>query len=106
LEFFQRLIHQGILGRFPLLQQSVLMISRAGFSVYYHTVIRRLKHSLWLFTDVPSASETSASETSTLKALKGCMYVRLSDFQMQADSEVIKKKLRLINEEIRHKHGV
>jgi len=33
-------------------------------------------------------------------------YVRLSDFQMKADREVIRKKLRAINEEIEKKRGV
>jgi hypothetical protein len=100
-EFFRRLVNQKILGRFPLLQLSVLTIRRAGFSVYYHTVKRRLKHYSWRFNDVPSASETVP-----LKTMEARTYVRLSDFQMEADREVIRKKLRAINEEIEKKQGV
>ena len=100
-EFFRRLVYQKILGPFPLLQISALTISRAGFSVYYHTVKRRLKHYSWRFNDVPSASETAP-----LKTMEARTYVRLSDFQMKADREVIRKKLRAINEEIEKKRGV
>jgi hypothetical protein len=88
------------------LQISALTISRAGFSVYYHTVKRRLKHYSWRFNDVPNASETSPSETVPLKTMEARTYVRLSDFQMKADREVIRKKLRAINEEIEKKQGV
>jgi hypothetical protein len=95
-EFFRRLVFQKLLGRFPLLQLSVLTINRAGFSVYYHTVKRRLKHYSWRFNDVPSASETPPSETVPSKT-----YVRLSDFPMTADGEVIKRKVRAIKEELR-----
>ena len=105
-DFFRHLVYQKILGRFPLLQLSALTISRAGFSVYYHTVKRRLKHYSWRFNDVPSVSETSPSETAPLKTMEARTYVRLSDFQMKADREVIRKKLRAINEEIEKKQGV
>jgi hypothetical protein len=105
-KFLRRLVYQQILGRFPLLQLSALTISRAGFSVYYHTVKRRLKHYSWRFNDVPSASGTSPSETAPLKAMEARTYVRLNDIPMKADREVIRKKLRAINDEMEKKRGV
>jgi hypothetical protein len=33
-------------------------------------------------------------------------YVRLSDFQIKADRDVIRRKLRAINEEIKKKRGI
>ena len=84
------LVYHKILGTFLLLQQAALIISRAGFSVFYHKAKRRLKNYLWRFKDVPSAPVTSPSETASLKT-----YVRLNDFSMKADREVIRKKENL-----------
>jgi hypothetical protein len=94
------------LGPFPLLQKSALIISRGGFSVLYHKIKRRLKKYLWRFKDIPSASETFSSETDLLKTMEAKTYVRLSDFQIKADRDVIRRKLRAINEEIKKKRGI
>jgi hypothetical protein len=83
-----------------------MTISRAGFSVYYHTVKRRLKNYSWRFSDVPSTAETPPAETTPLKTIEARTYIRLSDLKMKADREVIRRKLRAIHEEIEKKHGV
>ena len=100
MKFFQRFVYHKILGQFPLLQKATLIISREGFSAFYYKAKRRLKNYLWRFKNVPRAPVTSPSETESLKT-----YVRLNDFEMKADREVIRKKLRAINEEIEKKRG-
>jgi hypothetical protein len=86
------------LDPFPLLQRSALIISREGFSVFYHKVKRKLKQYLWRFIDVDHSLITYSSEI-----VPSNTYVRLRDFQMKADKEIIRKKLRAIIEEIEKK---
>ena len=95
MKFLRRLVYQKILGPFPLLQQSALIISRAGFSAYSHMAKERLKKYVRRFSDVPIAPETAPFKTMEAKT-----YVRPSNFKMKADREVIRKKLKAINEEI------
>ena len=106
MKFFRHLGYHKISGTFPLLQQAALKIGRAGFSVYYHKAKRRLKKYFWRFNDGSSAAETAPSRIASLNTMEAKIYVRLSDFQMKADREVIRKKLRAINEEIEKKRGV
>ncbi len=95
MKFFQRFAYRKILDPFPLLQKSVLTISREGFSVFYHKVKRKLKQYLWRFIHVDHSLITYPSEI-----VSSNTYVRLRDFQMKADKEIIRKKLRAIIEEI------
>jgi hypothetical protein len=80
------------------MQKSALLISREGFSVFYHKVKRKLKQYLWRFIYVDRSLITYPSEIVSSKT-----YVQLRDFQMKADKEVIRKKLRTIIEEIEKK---
>jgi hypothetical protein len=98
MKFFRRFVYRKILDHFPLLQKSVLTISREGFSVFYHKVKRKLKQYLWRFIYVDRSLITYPSETATSKT-----YIRPGDFQMKADKEVIRNKLRAIIEEIKKK---
>jgi hypothetical protein len=98
MKFFRRFVYRKILDLFPLLQKSALTISREGFSVFYHKVKKKLKQYLWRFMDVDHLLTTYPSGIDSSKT-----YVRLREFQMKADKEVIRKKLRAIIEEIEKK---
>jgi hypothetical protein len=101
MKFFRRFVYRKILDPFPLLQKSALIINREGFSVFYHKAKRKLKQYLLRFIYVDHSLITYPSETFTSKT-----YVRLRDFQMKADKEVIRKKLRAIIKEIEKTRGI
>jgi hypothetical protein len=86
------------LDPFPLLQRAALIISREGFSVFYHKVKKKLKQYLWRFMYVDHSLTTYPSGIDPSKT-----YVRLREFKMKADKEIIRKKLRAIIEEIEKK---
>lgn len=81
-----------------MMQKSALLINREGFSVFCHKVKRKLKQYLWRLIYVDRSLIKYPSEIVSSKT-----YVRLRDFQMKADKEVIRKKLVAIIEEIEKK---
>ncbi|MFA4915364.1 MAG: hypothetical protein WC560_01655 [Syntrophales bacterium] len=105
-EALRSLFYIKILGHFPLLQQSALTISRAGFSVFYQKTKRKLKRYLWRSNHEPKISDSSPSETASIKSMEAKTYVPLTEFKMKAEKEVIRKKLREVIDKIEKKRGM
>jgi len=89
-------IYRKILLPFQLLQRSVLTLREAGLAVFYLKITRRLKQYLSKFKYMKNHRATYPPPAVPLKT-----YVRPPDCRMQADREVISRKLREIHEEIR-----
>ena len=85
-----KFVYHKILGPFPLLQQSVLTISRAGFLAFCYKAKRRLKNYLWRFRNVPIAPIASPSETVLLET-----YAQPNNYQTYGARKVIQKEVVL-----------
>jgi len=105
-EALRALVYIKILGYFPLLQQSALTISGAGFPVFYQKAKRRMKKHLRQFNKLLGISDGPPSESVPLKNMDAKIYVQLSEFKMKANQETVKMKLRTIIEEIEKKRGL
>ena len=94
-EFRGNFIYRKMLAAFQLLQRSVLTLREAGFDVFYLKITRRLKRHFLKFKYAKNHPLTYPPPAIPLKT-----YVRPPDCRMQADREVISRKLREIHEEI------
>ena len=88
MKFFRRFVYKKIFGQFLLLQQSALVISRAGFSAFYLKAKRRLKKYLWRFKAVPIAPLTFPLEAESLKT-----YVLLNGLPAKNGRDVVRKEV-------------